>query len=189
MLVNIDRILWRWHWREPFPLQGFDVSHLAAPAHFHEMRNPDGPYHTISLVLLESRELNESRKPCNMFGLWRRNSTIGTPIVSDERMDELKSVVETGGDLAPLGLDGCCVHRLVARGRESSPSQASPVQSLYAWPCYGPVARVTTEDPTLLTGGRYNLGPKKFQHPQKGKPGGSYHYVPTGKRKSSRSSG
>ena len=185
MLVNIDRILWRWHWRAPMPLHGFDISHLAAPAHYHESRNPDSPYHTIGISLLESRELNESRKPCNMFGLWRRKNLIGTPIVTDEAMELLRAFVieDPTRDLEELGIEGCCCHRLVARAKQATPSEPSPAEDYYAWPCYGPVASVTLEDPTLMTGGRYNLGPRKFKHPQKGKPGGEYHFVPTGPQK------
>jgi len=173
MMVNIDRILWRWHWRAPLPLQGMDISHLAAPAHYHELRNPGSPYHTIGLVVLESREVNESRKPCNMFGLWRRKHSLNTPIVPDETMDLLQHVVESGGvPVKDLQLQGCCVHALVAHERNGKN---------HSWPCYGPIASAVPRDPTLLTGGRYNFGPRKFKHPQKGHPGSAgYHHVPTG---------
>lgn len=92
--INLDRLLWRWHHQCLYPREAFEISHLAAPAHMEACASDAphaSPYWTISLSTLELSELNESRKPCNQYGLWRRASRPGLPILTDEELMQTAS--------------------------------------------------------------------------------------------------
>jgi hypothetical protein len=160
MKVNIGRMLWRWHWRCPLPRAAFNVSHLAAPAH-RSARYPDSPYTWIHLVQLESGlqfGVNDSRIPCNSFGLWRRANAPGLPLCSDSQL------------VLPNHVSACW-HGLSC-----------------AWPCYGPKAASDAAvqviaQPTHESPGRYKqvAGPRAFKHPAASRdPGAHFPVVPTG---------
>lgn len=84
-LFNIGRVLIRYNWGIAFPARQFDVSHLAAAAEQNDERFPGGRYAVIGMACLEYGLFNNSRIPCNIFGLWHKDP-VSMAILSDEQL-------------------------------------------------------------------------------------------------------